>query len=206
MAAAADRRLLLGIGGGLAAGAALLLLSLPGAPAPAPAPAAAADPTVLADTAPRTQPAAVAALVAACNTATASDLAHLRQLAMSPDPLVAGNAIRALGRIGAVHTDRQLLQRLHDPQPRVRHELIAALGGCGDAAAAVPYLEPLLRGDDEQARMLSISALVQLRATGPLQRLLHEPSTDAATRAYARAAAAPLGVPSLMATTAAPPR
>lgn len=204
MATTAERRLLVGIGSGLCAGAMLLLLAVPSAP-PAPAKGFAAPLSPLADARPRAQQTGVAALVAACSTATAADLSRLRLLAASEDPLVAGNAIRALGRMRAVHQDEQLLQRLDDAAPRVRHELIAALGQCGDATAA-RWLEPRLYEQDQQARYLAIQALLQLHATGALQRLLQDPRTDASTRAFAQAAAAPLGVPSLLATTAGLPR
>jgi HEAT repeat protein len=203
VATAAERRLLAGIGGGLFAGAMLLLLAVPSMP-PAPARAVAIAATPLASAAPRTRPSEVAALVAACSAATAAELSRLRQLAASGDPLVAGNAIRALGRMRAVHQDGALLQRLGDPAPRVRHELIAALGQCGDPTA-VRRLEPLLYAKDQQSRYLAIQALVQLHASEPLQRLLQNPGTDASTRAFAQAAGAPLGVPSLLATTASLP-
>jgi len=138
--------------------------------------------------------------VAACAAADSAAIPRLQELAASADPAVAGNAVRALGRLQALDV-AAVAGALRDARPRVRHEAIAALGQSGNAAAA-PLLLPLLASGDGQARLLAISALAQLGATDALRRLVEDPATDPATRAFARAASRPLRVPRLLATTA----
>ena len=183
-----------------AAGIAWLLMAAPAVPArPSVATPDAMQSRLYADRVPAAQ-ADLQSLVAACRSADATDAARLRELAASPDPAVAGNAIAALGRLHEVHKDPALLQKLQDPRPRVRHEVIAALGGCGDPAAA-RLLVPLLTGKDDQARMLAIQGLAQLGVTDPLDRLLQDPGLTPATRTFVQSARAPVRVPRLLATT-----
>lgn len=197
-------RSLIGVGVGLAVGLSLLVLAVPEA-APPPVATAAAPSSPLAAVARAPQDhAQLVALVSACQQADGHAVTELRQLAGSADAAVAGNAIAALARLGAVRADNACRAWLGDPRPRVLREAIVALGGSGDAAAAA-LLEPLLAGDDAQARLLAVSALQQLGAADRLQQLAADPRTDPATRAYLKAGR-PLGVPRLLSTTGALPR
>lgn len=81
-------------------------------------------------------PSGLRAWVARCRNPSSSDLLVFRTQALhDDDPLVAGNAIAALGRLGAVWGDDELLELLDDPRPRVRQQLIVALSQCGNADA-----------------------------------------------------------------------
>lgn len=103
-------------------------------------------------------------VVAHTRAATRADQAELRRLALhSPDPLVAGNAIRGLSRLGAVSTDPALVALLHDPRSRVREEMILALGASADPAAA-EHVRPFLADSDENLRALAHHALARLAA------------------------------------------
>lgn len=89
---------------------------------------------------------------------SSQDAAALRRAALrAPDPLVAGNAVRALGRLRA-EFDPELLALLDDPRPRMRQELVLALGECR-REVAVASLERVLTGSDAQLRLLAIQAL-----------------------------------------------
>lgn len=138
--------------------------------------------------------------VAAIHLAERIDADSLRRLAEDEDPRVAGNAIGALGRLGEVDADSDLVDKLDDPRPRVRHEVVAALGHGKDPAAA-RHLVPLLKSEDEQARLLAIQSLARLGVHEPLRALVEDPATDARTKAFARAASRPPAVPELLATT-----
>jgi HEAT repeat protein len=99
------------------------------------------------------------AMVAFCDTASPADVADLRDVALSAQsPLAAGNAVRALGRLGVLARDPALLALLEDPRPRVRDETILALGECRDPQAIAP-LEAFALGSDPKARILAIRAL-----------------------------------------------
>jgi HEAT repeat protein len=101
-------------------------------------------------------------VVGFCTAAERSQLPGLRRAALeSPDPLVVGNALRALGRLRAVAGDAELVALLDDPRARVRHETIVALGHSGEASA-VPRLAPVLEGEDPAARQLALQALGRL--------------------------------------------
>ena len=139
--------------------------------------------------------------VVTCALAGTASIPELQELAKSPDPALAGNAIRALGRLQAADDLPDIAGLLRDPRPRVRHEAIAALGQSGNQDAA-RWLQPLLYGGDGQARLLAIQSLVQLGADSELRRLAADPATEPGTRAFLRAATRPLGVPRLMSTTA----
>jgi HEAT repeat protein len=86
-------------------------------------------------------------------------VAELRRLALeSPDPLVAGNAVRALGRLGAVTGDERVVSLLRDPRPRVRQELVMALGENRDPFA-LDELTGVLEAEDSSLRALAIQAI-----------------------------------------------
>jgi HEAT repeat protein len=154
-----------------------------------PAPADTGPRDVLADP---TTPAEVRAVVAFCDRARASDAGALRETALrGRNVLAAGNAIRALGRIGMVSSDPDLVALLRDPRERVRHEAILALGQSGDPGA-VPHLEPIAMDDgDPRAQLLAIGALGRLggpRADTRLQEILASASCTPEQIAFAREA------------------
>lgn len=185
----------------LAAGAAWLGMGVAALPPASPAPPAAAAPAGTAALAEPVDQSGLHAFVAACAAADGAAIPRLQELAASPDAAVAGNAIRALGRLKAADRVPGLAALLADGRPRVRHEAIAALGNSGNPDSA-RLLEPMLYGEDGQGRMLAIQSLVQLGATDALQRLAADPATDPGTRQFLRAATRPLRVPRLLATTA----
>jgi hypothetical protein len=161
-------------------------------PPPAPRPSLATEPV--------DQP-GLRQFVAACAAADTAAIPRLQELAGSPDPAVAGNAVAALGRLQAADRDPAVAALLRDDRARVRHEAIAALGNSADPDSA-RLLEPLLYGDDRQGRFLAIRSLARLGATDALRRLAADPRTDHETRAFVRASTRPLRVPKLLATTA----
>ncbi|MEW6747827.1 MAG: HEAT repeat domain-containing protein [Planctomycetota bacterium] len=119
------------------------------------------------------------------------DVPLLREMAsLSEDPLVVGNAIRALGRLCAVSQDSALLALLDDPRCRVKQELVVALGRSGDPSA-LPRLLSLLEQDDPGLRPLVIQALGRLgdkRAEEPLRAIAHDSQSTNTDRVFAREA------------------
>lgn len=86
----------------------------------------------------------------------------LRHLALhSKDPLVAGNAIRALGRLGLVAGDEEWTALLDDPRMRVRQEIVRALGQSKDPRVAA-VLHRMSNGNDPTLRTIAIHSLAQL--------------------------------------------
>ena len=130
------------------------------------------------------------ATVRFCDRASAHHADALRETALrAGDPLAAANAVRALGRLRLVAQDREFLDLLGDPRPRVRHETILALGE-SRSEAAVPFLAPLLRGGDAKARTLAIHALGRVGgadARARLREVIAEQSASREDRAFARA-------------------
>ncbi len=125
-----------------------------------------------------------------CGTARAADLPQLRRLALgSPDPLVSGNAIRALGRLGGIEAaEAEVL--LGDPNPRVRQEAAIALGESGDPDA-VRILERVLERGDPVLRPLAIRSLGGIGTAEARQAIERAARADGATavdRAFAAAA------------------
>jgi hypothetical protein len=91
--------------------------------------------------------------------AAIGDEPALRRLALTAeDPVCAGNAVRALGRLRAVAGDPDLVGLLDDPRPNVRDQLILALGSSG-RPEAIELLEPLLRASDRKVRILATQAV-----------------------------------------------
>jgi HEAT repeat protein len=108
-------------------------------------------------------PGQVRAVVRFCATATFTDGPALRQVALgTADPLCAGNAMRALGRLRRVADDPDLLRLLHDPRPRVRDETILALGESG-RPEALAALVPFLRHAEGKVRLLASGSIARLR-------------------------------------------
>lgn len=126
-----------------------------------------------------------------CREADKSALPQLRKMALdAADPLVAGNAIRALGRLHAVARDSEILELLGDRRLRVRQELVIALGDSGDARV-VKSLSPLLRNRDPALRPLVLQALGKLggrRARRHLRAVLQDPKSTDVERVFARTA------------------
>jgi hypothetical protein len=107
-------------------------------------------------------PAGIRAIVRWCREAGDAEAPRLHALAVtSADPLVAGNALRALGRLERFADDPELLALLHDPRERVQQEAIRAAGGsrCSAAADGIVDSLPAL---SQTARALAIEALGKL--------------------------------------------
>ncbi len=128
--------------------------------------------------------------------ADSGDIPALRTMALeSEDPLVAGNAIKALGRMNALSGDEEIFALLDDKRPRIRQEMVTALGLSGDSAA-VEKLLPLLDSSGPNLRPLVIQALGRIGGKPAKERLEiiarneSEPRTD---RVFARTALDTLG-------------
>lgn len=136
-----------------------------------------------------TNPAEVRRVVKFCRKAGPESLASLRDAALrSPDPLVAGNALRALGRLGAVIDDPELVRLIEDPRQRLRQEAVLALGR-SRSQAAVQHLAPLLEWDDPVLRPLVLQALASLggeRSREILRSVLDDDRSSATERLIAR--------------------
>ncbi len=130
--------------------------------------------------------------------ATDADRDSLRRIALdSTDPLVAGNAVRALGRLRAVGDDPELSSLLQDARPRVREEMVVAIGASDDSGA-VELLLPLLLEPDGNLRALAMDALGRLggaRARAALDAIARDDGAPAADRVHAQAALALLDHP-----------
>lgn len=162
----------------------------PLAPQGAAEPVAAVAPRDVAGVAPllvAATPADVRAVRRFCRDADTSDLVQLRSMALAADPLVAGNAIAALGRLRAVIEDAQLVELLHDPRQRIRQAVVVALGDSGDPRA-VAMLVPALDDRSPELRPLVIRALGRLGAAAPLRELLTDPRGSEPDRIFARTA------------------
>jgi hypothetical protein len=121
-----------------------------------------------------------------------SDVPELRLAALeSDDPYVVGNAIHALGILGRVAGDRELIAMIDDPRLRVRQELVRSLGASSDVSA-VAVLGRVIAGDDPTLRPLALQALGRLggdEARRLIASTLDDPRSDAVELAFARAAA-----------------
>jgi len=129
-----------------------------------------------------------------CGSADRTAGAELRSAALTAsDPLIAGNALRALGRLQLVACDPELRALLSDPRPRVRQEAAIAMGGCGDPTA-VAAIAPLLQ-NDPTLRSLAIQALGRLggsQARALLDEVMGDPRSTPTDCAFARDALARL--------------
>jgi HEAT repeat protein len=102
--------------------------------------------------------AAMRAVIADLQRAGAERVPELLDLACTArDPVLAGNALRALGRLRAAWRP-QVFALCADARPRVRQEAVVALGESGDPRAT-PALAALLLADDVTLRLLAICAL-----------------------------------------------
>lgn len=106
--------------------------------------------------------------------ADAGALPELRRLALTvPDAIVAAEAIEALGRLGALAADAELLALADDERPRVRQAVVLGLGHPG-ADLGIGLLRRLAVGADADLRPLAIAALGRVRgaaAAGALREL-----------------------------------
>jgi len=120
----------------------------------------------------------------------ALDTAELWQLALTNrDPMVAGNAVRSLGRRGEIGGAR-LGALLRDSRLRVRQEAVFALGRSRDPAV-VDQLAQLLATGEPHLRLLAIGALGELggdRAHALVAAQLAAPGATATEVAFARQA------------------
>lgn len=99
-------------------------------------------------------------VVVYCDDAQAVDIPNLRAVALAAtDPLVAGNAVQALGRLGAFANDEELVPLTLDSRSRVRQESIVALGLSQDVSAVVTLESLLAREDMMSERPLILQAL-----------------------------------------------
>lgn len=133
-------------------------------------------------------PAAVRALRAELRAAGVEDASRPEVLARhAADPLVAGNALRAMGRLGMATADRALGELVDDARPRVRQEAIVACGESGDRRH-VPRLLQVLHGADEVERALAIRALGRLggpEAARALFEVERDPEQSETARVFA---------------------
>jgi hypothetical protein len=131
-------------------------------------------------------PEQVRSMVAFCDHATAADRQALRRVALeAEDPLCAGNAIRALGRLQRLADDPDLVRLLHDPRPRVRDETILALGE-SERSSSIEALSPLLRDPEPKVRVLAARSIARIRQSGTLV------SSGAASREYGSSSTGPV--------------
>lgn len=130
------------------------------------------------------------AMVLFCDRAESPDVQELRDTALhATDPLAVSNALRALGRLGAMAGDVELAALLNDSRPRVRDETILALGESGGESSAA-LLRPLVRSEDPKTRTLAIRALSRLggdTARAELHEVLADADATREERAFATA-------------------
>ena len=138
-----------------------------------------------------TSPEEVREVVRQTRQASEEDIPALLKAALSSeDPLVAGNAIRALGRLKAVSKDKRLVALLEDPRKRVRQEIVVALGRSEDLRMVDPLL-PLLSDEDETLRTLALQALGRLggrKSRDAIRSVIDSENTTTKVRAFAQAA------------------
>jgi len=133
----------------------------------------------------------VPAMVSFCQQADYSDVTALKNMALTArDPLAAGNAIGALGRLRKVAHDPELVALLRDERRRVRRETVVALGKGGEDSS-IKDLEPLLGDNDAIVRLLAIRAIGEIggqRATEVLRGVTGRPGATQNERLFAQAA------------------
>lgn len=138
-----------------------------------------------------TNPEEVRAVLRLTRGATAGDRPALLDAALNAeDPLVAGNAVKALGRLKAFASDPVLLALTTDPRLRVRQDAVIACGLDG-GAEAIPYLEEAFAEGDTSLQPLIVNALGKIggaAATKLLERVAADPEVSQTDRVFARAA------------------
>jgi len=136
-------------------------------------------------------PEEVRQVLALTRSADSGSIPVLRHMALeSADPLVVGNALRALGRLKAVSRDPALAGLIRDPRIRVRQESIMALGESADPKA-VEALSPLVGEHDPRIRPLVIHALGRIggeKARGLVEGVLEDVRATPQELAFARKA------------------
>ena len=163
------RAVQIGIGFGIAIGSAVVIVfgnvparmsrSVVAAPPPT-----SRSPDALPTARPLASQAEVRAAVFAARAAAPADRSGLRDAALhAVDPTVAGAALRALGRLGLVAADAELLALADDPRPRIRQELLLALAAV-DAPGTGSLLTRAL--DDPDA---SVAALARSLSAQPFR-------------------------------------
>ena len=137
-----------------------------------------------------TTPEEVREVIALTESATMADRSALVELALrAGDPLVCGNALRAVGRLGALHSSEELLAMTADTRMRVRQDAVVACGLDG-GVESLPYLERILQGDDPTLRSLALEALGHIGGdeAEALVRAVVEGAASGAERVFARVA------------------
>jgi len=138
-----------------------------------------------------TTPAEVREVLQATRSAKTADRGELVDAALrATDPLVAGNAALALGRLRAFHGDDELLALVSDSRERVRQDAVRACGLDGDASS-LPTLERALEQGDATLRPLVLEALGEIggeHALALIQRVADDEAASRTERVFARAA------------------
>ncbi len=128
--------------------------------------------------------------------ATTNDQDALRHAALSSaDPLVAGNALKALGRLKLISKDEALLALTSDPRQRVRQDAVTACGLDG-GAPALARLEQALATGDASIRPLVLRSLGLIRGDASrrlIEGVASDPQASETDRAFARASLSRLG-------------
>lgn len=132
-------------------------------------------------------------LVAYAKAAESRDIPTLRRAVReSPDAVVVANALKALGRLGALELDATTLSLLHDERIRVRHEAVRALGLTGDPAAVDSLLE-IVDGPDVTMCALALHSLGRIggpKAKSKLKTIAGDGRGTPESRAFAKSALA----------------
>ena len=138
-----------------------------------------------------TTPAEVREVLRITKAATSQDRPALLDAALhAADPLVAGSAVKALGRLHGFTSEPALLALVTDPRLRVRQDAVTACGLDG-RAAAIPHLERALATSDAALRPLVLEALGRIggaTARALVQRVAADPDAARTDRVFARAA------------------
>ncbi len=127
-------------------------------------------------------------LLVATRSAGVKDRDQLRGALASDDPLVASNALRALGRLGEVTASSAAARLIDDERPRVRQEAVVALGLGGDARS-IASLTRVLKEGDVTVRPLALQALGRIGgedARDILRAVASDPSASAVDQTFAR--------------------
>lgn len=122
-------------------------------------------------------------LVEFAGNASYAQLPSLEAMLTAEQPLVVGNAVRALGRLGLFTAGSKYAKFLDDERPKVRQESVRAMGVSGDDGA-IPYLERVLASGDTALRRLAIAALGEIGGAGAIEALERVEAADAVERVF----------------------